>query len=318
MHIYYLRKKETGPTANTDRVRHDLTGPDFAPTIRYVKTLIVGAAVLCLSAISPAQEVSRKDTVHPIVSSPLKVLRHFVGWAKDSLGKWVSEDNVLPYPFSAREGQAKIGIDNYKRLELRTVTIDGKNYPALVSIHSTLHYQYPALEMEPYYTDLCEVFVFHSWPKVIDDSRKDNESYIVKFTPYASGRSASSKEEEADKDAAEAVGNFMRLQESFDLDGEENEPHKGDQHTEFSMLVFPVNDEGKRSVRFLFYMNTTLKGTEGNWAKRSSIPFSDIHLDTKEFNDHYFEMPREEFIAFFGKDPLTLSPAGTGMARRRR
>ena len=281
----------------------DATRPIRFPLEFFVRTLFAAFVAFAGLASVPAQTVERTNPVLPDISTVIRELAPATGWTKDDSGTWRSLPKAIPYLRKNRGSGSdeKLGASNYTSIELRTVTIDGKVYPALAMKRNEGSWKYPTIKKDFFPFERQRLFVFHSWPTIIDESRKDNESYIVDLRVYTWAGSGFGST------MAESLGEQIQKKQTFDLEGRRKEDRKT-VDIKFSLLVFPVTDKGVRSVRFIFYTNEKDSSIRNYNALRQS-DMSDFFGDeefersTKEFDRRYFEMPREAFLEFFGSRP---------------
>ena len=248
-------------------------------------------------------------------SPSLKTLSSATGWAKTSLGQWVSLKNAIPYrdPEKGKYTDANLGADNFTKVELRTVKIGDTTFPVILFYHRRGLYRYEAISEGWMEIEECQAFVLKSWPVIIDDTKKDNESYVVDLPVhvFAAESYAALHTANIGQRMAEHVANAVKDGEVCNDKGQYKSKysHEGTVTTKMSLLLFPVNDEGTRKVRFLLYTSQTSGYISDGLRRSGRSDYSGterIKRDTAEFNERYFELPRTEFIEFFGTDPMKL------------
>lgn len=276
---------------------------------------------LMVAAILQAQTVDRTSSALPVVSDAYATMTSVIGWSKNHLEQWVELPGAIPYRSKmaidlSEFTDRKIGADNFTKLELRKVTISGKSFPMLLIYRKIGGYLYPAIKKEWMEHVSCRGFVFKSWPAVLEGSREDNKAYKLKFPLYTFaeiqfveiGGDIKTKIQ-AELQTAVNTGALFDDSGQATIDvskigfGDVSNLPKMESQGNFSLLVFPVTSEGKRSVRFLFDYSITLKEFKLNLLTRTgetgALFDEEIGSELSEFDKWYFEMPREAFIAFW-------------------
>lgn len=99
--------------------------------------LLLVFTLIFVFANTQAQSVSRTPTILPQFSTALHTLQDIDGWFLASNGQWVMEPNAIPTGAGNPDDAIKI--------EIRTVTIEGKTYDALLHYSVEGSYRYPNL-----------------------------------------------------------------------------------------------------------------------------------------------------------------------------
>lgn len=280
---------------------------DSAPKMRGSVTLL--AAILC-SSILRAQTVDRTSPALPVVSDAYATLKSVSGWSKNHLGQWVELPGAIPYRSKdaielSQFTDKNLGADNFTKLELRQVSVAGTTYPMLLVYRKVGRYRYPSISQDWIEYVSCRGFVFKSWPNVIGDSNEENKAYKLKFSLLSYiGIEFVGNEGEIKSKIQSEFQTAINAGDTFDENGQNK---KTESKGEFSLLVFPVTSEGKRSVRFLFdysivqtWVPKYIQSNALTRAGRTGAIFrEEIGSELTEFDKWYFEMPREAFIAFW-------------------
>jgi hypothetical protein len=276
---------------------------------------------LLLTAFLQAQTVDRTSAALPVVSDAYATMTSVKGWSKNHLEQWVELPGAIPYRSKmaidlSEFTDRKLGADNFTKLEIRKVTVNGKSYPMLLIYRKLGGYLYPTLRRDWTEHVSCRGFVFKSWPVVLDGSKEENKAYNVKFPLYTFAEVqfvelAGDIKSKIQSELQMAVNTGALFddagQATIDISkagfGEVENLPKMESKADFSLLVFPVTSEGKRSVRFLFDYSIVLKEIKLNLLTKSgetgALFNEEIGSDLSEFNSRYFEMPRDAFLSFW-------------------
>lgn len=286
-----------------------------------------------------AQTVERNSASLPAVSDALSTLSGVSGWSKNHLDQWKELPNAIPYRGkSAIElsqfTDKNLGVDNFTKLEMRTVTLGGKVYPALAIFRKVGMYLYPAIREKWVERTDCRLFVFKELPNILPEGKPDNTAFKVRFKPHtfaevhsvdlASSLNTKIQEELQTSikagavydDAGAAILDLSKIAGEL---GGGGDSMKMQSSLRFNILVFPVLYEGKRSVRFLFDYDMKIDGVPGdtNFLSRAGetggLYDERIGSETSEFDKWYFEAPRDAFLKFWSS---YKSDSGAGPSRQ--
>lgn len=244
---------------------------------------IAVSVALGFCAISLGQIVGRESVTLPTISPAKATLNEAMGWTYTSQKQWVSADRKLEFAeatFRSTTGEWSLGLDNFIKLELRTIVLDGKEYPLLVRYIKSGSYRYPAIHEDWSTWTRIQWYVLETTDGVYRADAEVNKSYFVSLPIiYWSDMTFATfkKEDEIVAD----IGKTLLASK------------KRDKGWYFQVGVFPVFHEGKNSTRFLLKVTSPER-----WGSTLSL-FEDIDMKPEAFNVHYYETERNKFDTFW-------------------
>lgn len=270
-----------------------------------------------LGGTSQPQQVDRTSPVIAPVSAPLRQLNKATGWSKLD-DEWTSSDRRLDSSYSkkATSGGMSLGWQAFQSLEWRTARFEGKTYPVLVLYQTTGAFEYPTLRTNWRTQPCVRALIFDRFPFIQADKYKLGKTQTVdmessRIADYEFDPSGTGSQEVDEKRLQEVIGKrAVKTPEST-------------QRTKFKMVLFPVEHEGVKKVRFIFEvynvsfddMMSVREPVQWGVMKKSPELFSQewertreqfptdflniIPATTKMLDTHYFETPFEAFRDFF-------------------
>lgn len=242
-----------------------------------------------------AQQVERSSVTPASVSLPLRRLEEATGWIKAG-DEWSSADRKIGG--SGSEGPSSLGLHEFRSLEWRTVEHGGKKLPVLIITQTSGAYVYPTIRRDWFTMPKATVLIFEKFPfieplKYELGKTSTVEVDSIRWTGY-DGLSLDGEHPGpiAEKEVREIIGKSIARAAEPDF------KHR------FKMVVFPVEHEGKKKVRFLFEAyNVKDRNSVYEKTKRQLSPESYLNVTPKTLNSLYYETSFEAFRDFFAPLP---------------
>ena len=237
-----------------------------------------------------AQNVARESPELPELSAPLSVLDHGTGWFSDPYkdGRWFGNDRIIADfninkadPFELSLDRAK--LDDYTKIELRSVVFDGTRSLVLMRYHVVGEYDDVTLELgyAPYqaleYCLLPPDFLTRLRSAINELSNSQQVSEECRYSGDINTHYAT--EPTLEQEMIE----YLYAERS-------NNDRVGKSVTLLNFDVFPVIYEGKKVVRFNIGYN--IRGVPG-YPGYDDTPNM---FDPESFNSSYYEVDYASFL----------------------
>lgn len=217
------------------------------------------------------------------------------GWIKAE-DEWCSADRRIGgmnIDGSRSEGPDSLGLHEFRSLEWRIVEQGGKKLPVLIITQTDGSYVYPTIRRDWFTMPKATVLIFEKFPFIEPTKYEFGKTFMIEVDAIRwTGYDGLSLDGEhpgpiPEKQVQEIIG------KSIVRPGEPDFRHR------FKMLVFPVEHEGKKKVRFLFEAyNVKERNSVYEKTRREVYGRKDLG-DPKSLNSLYYETPFETFRDFF-------------------
>ncbi|MCP4552228.1 MAG: tetratricopeptide repeat protein [Bacteroidetes bacterium] len=128
-----------------------------------------------------------------VIDKVQSTLDNVIGWSIQDNGKWASAKNSIPFPNSQTNkrptAREKLGIENFKQLQLKKVLIDNIQYNVLILIYEDGDYEFPTLQEGWVSFESVEFFVFmaENMVKILPHDIPYNKPYAVNMEVFCAG-----------------------------------------------------------------------------------------------------------------------------------
>jgi hypothetical protein len=294
---------------NPPDTRHPI--PDTSGPLQYTPPVRLAALLFAITLASQAapQSVERTSKPIPVISPVLATLESATGWTKTDTDQWISKENWISYRSEvlnqAKHGDISLGKDNFKKLEMRSISIGGKSYPLMIAYLISGAYKYPVLELEWSTFTIVRYFIFDKPTSAVAPKDPEmNRSYVLSLPLKQMGEvfgiDGRSEEELLKEIALEAASPLSVLGKmGLDKEYKDDVPQLiKDMLNSFALeiAVFPVLHEGKQKARFI-YKVTNSKFDLDTTSKRYEV--ESFVIGKSIFDTHYYEMDWNPFYKFW-------------------
>ncbi|MFZ4508931.1 MAG: hypothetical protein ACOYON_14675 [Fimbriimonas sp.] len=247
-------------------------------------------SALCTTASVP-QQVERTSVIPAPVSPVLRRFDNATGWILAG-DEWVSADRRIGG--GGTDGPRSLGLHEFRSLHWRTVELGGKKIPVFVITQTTGDYQYPAIREGWWIVQKATVLIFEKFPFIEPAKYEFGKTFSleadsIRWTGYdilQINRPNPGQIEESE--IREIVGKSAAR------------PANKDYSYRFKMVVFPVEHEGQKKIRFLLECyNIKDRNGIGERTLRKAFPQDYLSVTPKALNSYYYETSFEAFRDFF-------------------
>jgi hypothetical protein len=248
------------------------------------------------------------DAVEIDIKPVRSALIHATGWINQGGGNWLSGDNKIPYilteksaaqaaqeTMSRREErrirkrlkasreEKMLGKDNFTRLELRDVLIDGQSFQVLIIKKTVGEYEFPIIKENFNSYEKIDYYVFRSerLQEVLPSSLTFNEPYIADLQVFTSGEIPYYKSKNVPVIISNKIKKslYKRSLNSYSA-------------TNMLIACYPVVEEGERLMRFNLF-----RSYNKAYMTRS---YYEQHNLQEIFTTQYYQTPFSQFKEFIG------------------
>ena len=158
------------------------------------KTLIIFLTIILPFASLMSQSAAGTEINYSVISDVQSTLENVTGWSLQDNGKWASSKNRIPYSnFKTNKrptAREKLGVENFKQLQLKKVLINEIQYNVLILIYNDGDYEFPILQEGWRSFESVEFFVFkaENLVKVLPHEVPFNKAYAVNMEVFCAAK----------------------------------------------------------------------------------------------------------------------------------
>lgn len=254
------------------------------------KVLLIFAALALHVTPVTAQNVARESPTLPKLSAPLSTLEHGTGWFRNQYkdGQWFENDRIIA-DFNIENADPselsfdRSKLDDYTKIEFRSVMFDGTRSLALMRYHVVGEYDDYTLKLgyTPYkaleYCLLPQDFLTQMRDAINETSKSQQVSEECRYSGNINTHY------DTEPTLEQEMIEYLYVEKS-------NNDSVGKSITLLNFDVFPVVYEGEKVVRFNF--SYKIRGVPGY----PGYDDTDNVFDPGTFNESYYEVDYASFL----------------------